>query len=274
MTKTPQSSGTDVSPAKIPPLSDALSRLISLSAADRLDARTFELLALKDPAAVARLISLSNSVAFSRGTQTTTVKEAVRTIGTQTAYDALLAIFMIDLADMPGHLKNVQTFLTRHIFSMVATARRVTAALPGASEAIDHTHLALATILDKLGVALALVRPDTPVLPAIQEAMRDDRHLLHMMPPLEDGFRFSVRVAEHWGLGSALVADVRTLAEGPARAQDGNATVQVVLASEALLDAKKGLGSQALVAAPFNGWPVLQALLKESRDPMTLVAAW
>ena len=47
---------------KVPPLTDALVKLLALKPADKENLRLLEMLALKDPAAVARLITLANSV--------------------------------------------------------------------------------------------------------------------------------------------------------------------------------------------------------------------
>ncbi|VTU42729.1 HDOD domain protein (plasmid) [Variovorax sp. PBL-H6] len=248
---------------------------MGLTSTERTNPRTFELLTLKDPAAVARLISLSNAAGYHRsGNSVKSVRDAVRVIGTRASYDALLAIFTLDLVTFPTHLQPLRNFLTRHIFSVLATARRIAPYASPEHVVADQTHLAFVAIVDKLGIALAMGRMHGATMPAMMAVASDSRHWLHGMPEFDEAFELSAQVARSWDMSEEVPQDLEHLARWAEHMPVMSSACHHVLAAEALLDAKKGMGNDALLEAPFRDWPVIQNLFTRGVDPMSLVADW
>ncbi len=249
-----------------------MSRLIALSDNDKMDIQSFELITLKDPAAIARLLSLSNSALFCRGAKIRTVREAVKHIGTETCFDALLAIFSLDMLQMPYELTGLRNYVTRHIFSVLTTARRLEK-MGCVTEAIDGTYLALTVIADKLGIALELGRPTGAVLPFMLKAMGDNRHLYHSYELLDEGFKQSPEIGRQWMLPDEVVEDLDCLSKWR-QCKTLSQTVMLVLSAEAIVDAKHGTGNEMLAKEPFRSWDPILNLFDRNLDPVSMAQVW
>jgi HD-like signal output (HDOD) protein len=243
---------------------------MSLSERDREDLRVLELIIRKDPAAVARVMSLAESVVYSRNSRVKGIADALRFLGSQASCDALMAIWTVELFDAPEHLRALRSYLSRHIFSVCATVRRI--ALYTESSRETTTRATLLAILDKLGLAFSLSTSEGPELPALFAAFQDGRHLFHDQTVLRPAFALSAEVAESWQLNPSVCEDLRSLANWEGRVLELGDAPQLVLAAEVMLDAKAGLGNDALAQEPYASWPVIKALYANDIDPMSRVS--
>ncbi|KWU19166.1 hypothetical protein AS149_13035 [Burkholderia cenocepacia] len=251
-------------------MSDALQRLMSLSERDRDDLRILELIIRKDPAAVARVLSLAESVVYSRNSRVRGIADALKFLGSQASCDALMSIWTVELFDTPEHLRALRSYLSRHIFSACATVRRI-AFYTESSRAISP-RAALLAILHKLGLAFCLGASEGPELPAMFSAFQDGRHLFHNQPELREAFRLSAEIAGSWGLERSVCDELQQLGQRDVRVSELTESAQLVLAAEVLLDAKAGLGNEVLAQEPYASWPVIQALYAKDIEPMSLVS--
>jgi HD-like signal output (HDOD) protein len=268
MSPNQESSGT-----RIPPLSDALQRLLGLPVKDQQDLRVLELIVMKDPAAVARLTALADTVNFNRGGRHKTLFDALKAVGTQATYDALMSMWAVDLFEVPTHLRALRNYLGRHIFAMCGVLRRIAPHVEGGNK-VDINRLTLASIVDKLSLALPMGADTGPELPTLLQFSNDRRHLFHVSPELQLAFANSVSIAEYWGFQGDVTDVLKELVDWEVRMPNLSLGTQMVLAGEALLDAKSGLGNRALHEEPFTAWPVIQGFYARNVDPMTLVPSY
>ena len=203
-----------ITEVRLPPLTDSLQRLLSLSAADKTNLSLLELLSVRDPVAVSRLLVLANSAAFSRGAHIRTVSEAVFRLGAQATYDALLAIWVVESfsdAKEPGSSRRkkavidpVRTRLAQHLTSLCITSRRIYESLGALPfELAEVQSDAVMTFSVQL---LPLCAPDdSPERESLEQLLQGKtlpRFLLE--PPFPEFVkRYLVPLADYWGADKA-----------------------------------------------------------------------
>ena len=79
-------------------------------------------------------------------------------------------------------------------------------------------------------------------------------------------------MAQSWQLNASVGEDLRSLANWEGRVPELGEAPQLVLAAEVMLDAKAGLGNEALPQEPYASWPVIKALYANDIDPISRVS--
>lgn len=253
----------------VPPLSSALAKLLALKPEEREDARLLELILMKDPAAVARLLSLANSAYYAGRKRSTTVAEAVQALGTQAVYDAMLVIWMSGLIAPHPRFSQVSTYLVRHIFSMSATARKLRS-IAGLLASMEDSDLALCAILDKLPLATLLV-PERggPAQDQLLKMATEGSHLFRTCNALRPILERSSAFAKAWGSPSCVVETLEQL-RSP-RPQAGQQVHQLLGLAEGLLDALKSSAARKALEDPAHpGHEGYRLIRERGIDPTRL----
>ena len=263
-------------PVRVPPLSDALQKLLSLSASERDNFRLLELIVLKDPAGVARLLTLANSPVYGARRRVQTVGEALQLLGSAGAYDALLLTWTHGLVAPEPALAPVANHLLRHTFSMCATVRRVLNYVE--VDDVEASFVGLVVILDKLGLSLLLTpqqQGNEPEVELLRQLATQSRHDLHAHAELTRPLGWSVNVARGWGVDPTIERAVTALAQPQAQPAETSDIVQVVWLCELLLDSTKNPASaDALKRGTAAGAPLFARLAQQGLDPFSLAARY
>jgi HD-like signal output (HDOD) protein len=230
---------------RIPPLSSALVKLLTLSGEQRQDLRLLELIAAKDPAAQARLLALANSAFYGGRRRASTLAEALQTLGARLAYDALLAIWMSGLLAPQARYAQASAHLVKHMFSLSATVRnlRLTA---GMIPAIEDSDLSLCTILDRLPLVALLVPQNAGEAQArLLELCAAHSSLFYAEQQLWPMFVRAADYALAWGCSPEVVRALRCArafacehAKEECEAQPGVTLREAIALAEALLQAR------------------------------------
>ncbi len=227
-------------PFHVPPLSDSFSRLLALDESERYNVKLLDLLVQKDPGAVAGLLNLANSARYRAGLakEVVTVRDALQVIGVETACGFLLALWALDDLEVRPELLPARRWLTRHVFSALATSRKLSAY--AGSDAMSSLHLQLTVLVDKLALATALSPQEasTGAQALLLGQVLEGHHALHLVPALEPLFERSVLLAEHWGLPLPVQRALQELCTWRSRGFRLSSAPQAVLISELILDAR------------------------------------
>lgn len=255
---------------RIPPLSSALAKLLSLKPDEREDFRLLELILMKDPAAIARLLSLANSAYYAGRRRSTTVAEALQVMGAQAVYDAMLVIWMSGLVAPHPRFTQVSSYLVWHIFSMSATVRKLrnVAGLPASLEDGD---LALCVILDKLPLATLLVPEQAGAAQdSLLELVTRGADMFRTNESLRPIFERSSAFAKAWGSPDCVVEALRQLREPVTPA--GRQLHQLVWLAEGLLEARKSAAARkGLEDVAHPGHEGYRLIHERGIDPVRLV---
>lgn len=259
---------------KLPPLSDALHRLITLTENEKLSPQTFELLVARDPALIARLIGCANSVSNLRGGPViSSVKLAIRRLGTRPCFDILLASFAVSSFETSSHLKPLLNFLCHHIFSLQATAYRCAPILGQAYTAPpDLMHLTLTLIVRKLGI-IASLSEDASLVAELDAFRKDNTHWFFLQSAFEESLRLSSGIGESWGLDSEVIDAVTELALVTDTQQPLSPLAELSMTAEALVFAR-AQGARALESDTIRDIPALSRLRDHTSSLLDLVSSY
>lgn len=254
----------------LPPLSDAFMRLASLKEHERLNLRLLEMIAWKDPAAVARLLALSNSPLVSAGRRkVTTLAETLSLLGTTRACDALMAIWATGSLSADAGSAALRDFLVRHIFAVCTTMRRVVA-FAGLDDDVGTLDLQLFALVDKLALAPLLSEAvDHPARCALMQAAKGDHHRLHRVEALDGAFALAPALAEAWQLDEALLEQLVAMSHWKSLPQQPVLVASMLLA-EALCDAHGKANPRELAQALYPQCWVMRRLVDRRIDPLSL----
>lgn len=224
----------------IPPLSDSFSRLLALDESERYNVKLLDLLVQKDPGAVAGLLNLANSARYRAGSakEVVTVRDALQVLGVEVACGFLLALWALDGVEVRPELLPARRWLTRHVFSVLATTRKLMAHAPTGS--MSPLHLQLTVLVDKLALATALSPQESTMgsQALLLGQVVEGHHALHQVPALTPLFERSVVLAQHWSLPSPVLSALQELSTWRSRGFDLSAPAQALLISELMLDAR------------------------------------
>lgn len=225
-------------PFQIPPLSDSFSRLLALPERQKSDLRMLELLVQKDPGATVRLLQLANS-AYYRGSsanEARTVPAALPRLGADTVVSVLMALWSIDDLAVPASLVPARQWMTRHIFSLCATSRKVLQAAL-LLEDVPFLTLQTAALVDRMALAtfLSVTEAQSPGRSALLSHVEANNHVFRTSEAARWAADRSGALAQHWGLDSsaeALLAELRHWQQDWAGA---SMATQVLVLAELLL---------------------------------------
>lgn len=197
-----------------------------------------ELLVQKDPGATVRLMQLANS-AYYRGSsanEARTVPAALPRLGADTVVSVLMALWSIEDLAVPAALVPARQWMTRHIFSLCATSRKI---LQGASLLDDVPFLPLQTaaLVDKMALAtfLSVTEALSEGRTALLKDIEANNHAFRLSEAALLAAERSKALAMHWGLDSSaqgLLTEVRQWQDDWAGA---SLAAQVLVLAELLL---------------------------------------
>lgn len=201
---------------RLPALTDSLQRLLSLSPADRSNLGLLELLALRDPVAVSRLLVLVNSAAFSRGVVVRNLSDAVFRLGAKCTYDALLSIWVVESLSKETGSQDLfrstalRIRLAAHLTSLCVTCRRIHESLD--SFPFELVHVQSDAVMAFSVQLLALCKPaddeDRQQLSAVLQ--KEEFPLLLQDPPVPHYTQaYLVDLARYWGADPTRVEHLR-----------------------------------------------------------------
>jgi len=274
--------GTQQPPIAIPPLSDALRTLLALSESDRLNIRVLELICLKDPGAVARIIAYATSaaqLAMNAGARASaksrTLSESLTLIGSTTACDLLLGMWGVESMPVPPELISARNALAKHIFMMLVTARRIVLHA-AVGDQVPGDELMLLILVDRLSLAMALTSDADPELQeSVADAIMQGRHAFHRVPEIAGAFHVSRSITKAWALSSHLDGYLTTLDHWQAFEKSLVPAVSVVLCAEAALEAAYHPEAEDLVRKELPQVDnVARALVMRGVDPVGLAARY
>jgi HD-like signal output (HDOD) protein len=227
---------------KFPPLSDSFQRLLALDDDERYDLRLLGLLVSKDPGAVAYLLNLSNRASMlPRGrAEFTQIPEVLQFLGADLVVTALFSLWGTKLIPVAPHFRGLQLWLCNHSFSLTATVKRLRQnyRVEGPLSFAQHQ---IVVLVDTLGVcwALALAEPEVPIVQTLTTCAQHQRHALHQISALDEGFAFGPLLGEEWGLSAQAQTTLRTLATWRERSpSELNSDVQLILLAEVGMEAR------------------------------------
>jgi HD-like signal output (HDOD) protein len=228
----------------LPALSSSARQLLTLSAAEREDARLLGLLAQRDPVLLARLLSLANSAGLRRARRVGNAHEAVTVLGTERSYALLLASAQAMSFEMPTASAAAAHYLLQQAVSVSLTAQRLTRLLHAGDNDADPDVVFLATLLDVLGlhVLLATAHPRRDAVQRLLTGCAQAREPLPLEHPDVRGWRaVSVRLARRWesetGVIATLVQASATL-ETPSEPNAGVREARLLALAHELVAAK------------------------------------
>ncbi|KWU26361.1 HDOD domain-containing protein [Burkholderia cenocepacia] len=263
----------------IPPLSDALRRLLTLSEKDRQDIRVLELICLKDPGAVARIVAYATNAAqmgangSKNAGKTRSLSEALSLVGSSTVCDLLLGMWGVETLPVPENLQAARNALAKHMLQMLTTARRVVQ-FAGVADQVPNDELMLLILVDRLSLALALTaEADKELQENVAAAIIEGRHAFHRIPEVASAFHVSRSITRAWNLSGHLDGYLATLDHWQAFERNLLPAVSVVLCAEAALEARFNPEMEALVREEMPKVDeVARALVKRGVDPVGLAA--
>ncbi|KWU17908.1 HDOD domain-containing protein [Burkholderia cenocepacia] len=275
--------GMGLKQLKIPPLSDAVRTLLSLSEEDRMNLRVMELVCWKDPGAVARVVAQASSAYMYGSTggpnrptgKPLSLSDAIAAIGVDSVYDLLLAMWGVHSMHLPQEQNSERDHLAKHIFTMFATARRVVIHAELVDE-VPAEELLLLIMVDQLSLALALAPTADPELRHhVRRHIAEGRSAFHRIPEVAPAFKMSRAITQAWNLSSRLDGYLATLDHWQMLAGNLQPAVSVVLCSEAILEAAKLPESADNVRTDLVSVdPVAQQLMEKGIDPLSLAVTY
>jgi HD-like signal output (HDOD) protein len=191
----------------LPALSASARQLLTLSAAEREDARLLGLLAQRDPVLLARLLSLANSAGLRRARRVGNAHEAVAVLGTERSYALLLASAQAMSFEVPAASATAAHYLLQQAVSVSLTAQRLSRLLRTGDT--DSDVVFLAALLDVLGlhVLLATTHPRQAAVQQLFARCTQTRGALPLDHPDVYGWRaVSVRLARRWESETGVIA--------------------------------------------------------------------
>lgn len=191
----------------LPALSASARQLLTLSAAEREDARLLGLLAQRDPVLLARLLSLANSAGLRRARRVGNAYEAVAVLGTERSYALLLASAQAMSFEVPAASATAAHYLLQQAVSVSLTAQRLSRLLRTGDT--DSDVVFLAALLDVLGlhVLLATTHPRQAAVQQLFARCAQTRGALPLDHPDVYGWRaVSVRLARRWESETGVIA--------------------------------------------------------------------
>ena len=265
----------------IPPLSDALRTLLALSDTDRLNIRVLELICLKDPGAVARIIAYATNAAqmgasnAKNSGKSRTLAESLTLIGSAAACDLLLGMWGVETLPVPAKLLAARNALAKHIFMMLTTARRIVLHA-GVADQVPTDELMLLVLVDRLSLAMALMsQSDEALQEAVAKAITEGHHAFHRIPEVAAAFHVSRSITRAWKLSTHLDGYLATLDHWQAFERSLVPTVSVVLCAEAVLEAAFNPEAESLVREELPKVDsVARALVTRGVDPVGLAVKY
>jgi HD-like signal output (HDOD) protein len=221
-----------------------------LSAADeavRQNVAFLELVAVKDPVAVSKLLALANSAFVTRPRPTQRVREAIVVLGTDVSFDVLLqSALLASLLSQSSSLDPVLTsFLRKYMLSMTMTMRQLRKSVSLTFKPSSET---VATF-SALGIVASLTLSPVEQEPLEELAVCASKgeFRLHSRPALREWLDRTAEVLHHWRFDPDSAAQVAGMTKELYDVYDGTVDGETMSLEGAL-----AMSAQWLLSTDFS----------------------
>lgn len=222
---------------RMPPLSDAMRQVLSLSTDQASDLKALELLIQKDAGACAKILASANHASYaSVAGAADSLMKALQRLGAQQALAVLTSHWLVDSISVTEDCRSARAWLSRHALASWATVQRLCGHVVHPD--VAQLTLMLATFLAALGPVMALTSeaPASDRVSALR-LVQQDFHTLHLTPEVKHLTAVSEELAIQWGLAQGIL-DILQELQAQGAQQPLSDSAQLILLSELALHLK------------------------------------